>query len=119
MSTLGWVHLTFGIVALLALGIWGWQQSDGWPRFVLALAIPLVAAAVWGTFNVPQDPSRSGAAPVAVTGILRLAIELTLFLSAIWALYATGYTSAGLVLGIIVAVHYVASYDRIHWLLAH
>lgn len=107
------------LAALLALGVWSWQQSEGWPRFVLTIAIPIIAAAIWGTFNVPHDPSRSGAAPVTVPGILRLAIELALFLFAILALYDTGYTNLGRLLGIIVAVHYIASYDRIRWLMMH
>ena len=107
------------LAALAALGVWGWQQSDSWLRFVLAIAVPIIAAAIWGTFNVPDDPSRSGAAPVAVPGILRLAIELALFLFAVWALDDTGYTSASLVLGLIVALHYIASYDRIRWLMMH
>ncbi len=107
------------LAALLALGVWGWQQSEGWLRIVLTIAVPIIAAAIWGTFNVPHDPSRSGAAPVAVPGMLRLAIELALFLVATWALYDTGYTSLSWVLGIIVALHYIASYDRIHWLMMH
>ena len=107
------------LAALLALGIWGWQQSEGWLRFVLAIAVPVIVAAIWGTFNVPHDPSRSGAAPVPVPGILRLAIELALFLFATWALYDSGYTSLSWVLGLIVALHYIASYDRIRWLTTH
>lgn len=64
------------LAALLALGIWEWQQSESWLRFVLVLAVPIIAAAIWGTLNVPHDPSRSGAAPVVVPGVLRLDIEL-------------------------------------------
>lgn len=107
------------LAALLALGVWGWQQNESWLRFVMAIALPIIAAAIWGTFNVPNDPSRSGAAPVAVPGILRLAIELALFLVAVWALYDTGYTTLTWVLGIIVAMHYISSYDRIRWLMTH
>ncbi len=103
--------------ALLAMGIWGWHQSEGWLRFVLALIIPLIAAVGWGTFAVPNDPSRSGAAPIAVPGILRLAIEIAVFIFAAWALYDVGFTRLSWLLGVIVAIHYLASYDRILWLI--
>jgi hypothetical protein len=72
---------------------------------------------VWGVFAVPNDPSRSGAAPIAVPGMLRLAIEAIIFIFAVWALYDTGFTKLSWVLGIIVAIHYLTSYDRILWLI--
>ena len=50
--------------ALFAMGVWGWRYSEGWLRFVLALSIPIIAAVLWGTFAVPDDPSRSGGAPI-------------------------------------------------------
>ncbi|MGB5508782.1 MAG: YrdB family protein, partial [Robiginitalea sp.] len=52
------------IIALISLGIWGWNQSESWFRFVLAIGIPGIIAVIWGTFAVPNDPSRSGSAPV-------------------------------------------------------
>ena len=103
--------------ALLAMGVWGWYQSEGWFRFVLALGIPLIAAIVWGTFAVPNDPSRSGSAPVAVPGILRLVIEAAIFIFAVWALYDIGFTKLSWLFGIIVAIHYLVSYDRVLWLI--
>ena len=112
------VRFLLELAALAALGLWGWWQSDGWLRFVLALTLPLIAAVVWGTFAVPDDPSRSGAAPVPVPGLLRLAIELSIFGLAVWALFSLGYTRLGWGLGLIVALHYLTSYDRIAWLLA-
>lgn len=103
--------------ALLATGIWGWQQREDWLRFALALGIPLILAAVWGVFAVPGDPSRSGKAPMPVPGWLRLVIELAFFALGVWVLYDLGYTTPAWVLGVLVVVHYLASYDRIHWLL--
>ena len=112
------VRFLLELSALLAMGVWGWRQSEGWFRFVLALGIPIIVAVVWGTFAVPNDPSRSGAAPIAVPGILRLAIELAVFVLAVWTLYDLGYTRLSWILGIIVAIHYITSYDRILWLIA-
>ena len=111
------VRFLLELSALLAMGIWGWHQSESWLRFLLALVIPLIAAVVWGTFAVPNDPSRSGAAPIAVPGILRLVIEAAIFIVAVWALYDVGFTRISWGLGIIVAIHYLVSYDRLLWLI--
>ena len=66
---------------------------------------------------MPHDPSRSGAAPIAIPGTLRLGLELAIFVFAIWALYNMGVTRVSWVLGIIVAIHYITFYDRILWLI--
>jgi hypothetical protein len=107
--------LRFGLelAMLAAAGVWGWQQRGDWLRFVLAIGVPLIAAALWGTFRAPNDP---GSAPVAVPGALRLALELVLFVFATWALYDVGYTRLGASFGVIVLIHYAISYDRIVWL---
>jgi hypothetical protein len=57
-------------------------------------------------------------APLPVPGILRLAIELAFFSFATWALFNMGAAMLSALLGVVVALHYVASYDRIQWLLA-
>jgi hypothetical protein len=105
------------MAAMVALGYWGWQQGLGALKYVLAIAIPLVAAVVWGTFRVPGDASASGRAPIAVPGLVRLAIELALFGFAVGGLLSVGATALGWVLGGAVLLHYVVSYDRVVWLL--
>jgi hypothetical protein len=84
---------------------------------LLAIGGPILAAVLWATFAVPDDPSRSGKAPVPVPGILRLALELAIFAFAAWALYDAGNSLLALILGAVVVVHYALSYDRIGWLL--
>jgi hypothetical protein len=111
------IRFLLELAALLAMGVWGWQQSQGWVRFVLALGISIIVAVVWGVFAVPNDPSRSGTAPIAVPGILRLTIEIIVFVLAIWALYDLGYTRTSWILGLVVVIHYSTSYDRILWLI--
>lgn len=32
------IRFLLEVAALLAPGIWGWQQRDSWPRVVLAIA---------------------------------------------------------------------------------
>ena len=114
------IRLLLELTALIAFGIWGWRYGhETWLRLILAIGLPIIAASIWGIFNVPNDPSRSGAAPIIVPGLIRLAIELTIFTLAIWSLFYFGYTRLSLLLGGVVAAHYLASYDRIIWLLKH
>jgi hypothetical protein len=97
-----------------AMGYWGWTQHDGLPRALWGIGLPLLAMAVWGTFRVPDDP---GKAPVAIPGIVRLTLELGEFGLGAWLLIAAGRSTLGIVFAVIVALHYLASYDRIHWLM--
>ena len=111
------IRFLLEIVSLFAIGAWGWSQDDGWMRFLLAIGIPTVAAVIWGTFAVPNDPSRSGKAPVAIPGVLRLILELGFFAFATWVIFDLGYSGISGVFGMIIVVHYLVSYDRILWLL--
>jgi len=111
------VRFLLEIAALVALGVWGWSQGEGALGIVLALAIPIIAAVIWGTFAVPNDPSRSGNAPIPVPGTVRLMLELAFFAIAAGALFAVRYSLLAWVFGIIVVVHYAVSYKRLVWLL--
>ena len=102
------------LVALFALGYWGWTQHAGFVRFVLAIGLPLLAALLWGGFRVPAD---HGKGLVAVPGWVRLIIEALVFGGAVWAFAAAGRPTWALALGIILLLHYVVSYDRILLLL--
>ena len=112
------VRFLLELAALISFGIWGWRQYDGWLRFVLALGIPVILATIWGIFAVPNDPSRSGAAPIPIPGVARLLLELAFFAFATWCLKEIGFTKASIIYGIIVIIHYILSYDRIVWLFA-
>lgn len=70
------IRFILELTALGMMGFWGWKQTDGWLRFILALGIPIIFMSIWVVFNVPGDPSRSGNAPIVVSGIVRLLIEL-------------------------------------------
>lgn len=112
--------LRFGleIAALVGLATAAWRLSDGAWRWAAVIAVPLVAAAIWGTFNVPGDPSRSGAAPVEVPGALRLALELIVLGAGAAGFLARGPRAAGFALGTLVVVHYATSIPRIQWLVS-
>jgi hypothetical protein len=111
------VRFVLELSALAAIGYWGWTQHEGLGRWLWAIGVPLVAAALWGTFAVRDDPSRSGRAPVPTPGVLRLLLELGFFAAAAIALVDSQRVTLGLVLAAVTLVHYAASYDRVLWLL--
>jgi hypothetical protein len=106
------------ITALFVMGYWGWGTGTGIFRILLTVGVPVLAAALWGTFAVPDDPSRSGRAPVPVPGIIRLVLEWFFFGIASWMLLDLGERTLGLTLATIVFIHYAVSYERIRWLLS-
>lgn len=107
------------IMALISLGVWGWKQTENSFRLLLAIGIPVLLAIIWGTFAVPNDPSRSGSAPVVTPGLIRLIIELGIFGFAIWSQYDMGWYRMSMIFGLVVLAHYIVSYDRILWLLSN
>ncbi len=107
------IRFLMEVSGLAALGYFGWQAASGALRFILAVLLPLIAAGIWGTFRVPNDP---GPAPVAVPGWLRLVIEILFFGLAVFCLYAAGLHSLAVGFGVILVLLYAASYDRIIWL---
>lgn len=106
------------LMALGSVGLWGWKQTDSWLRFILAIGLPIGLAVIWGTFAVPDDPSRSGSAPIVTAGIVRLILELVFFGFAVWTLKDLGWFKLSLTMSIVVIAHYIISYDRVLWLLS-
>ena len=104
------------LTTLVALGAWGWSAGGRQWKWVLVVLVPVAAAAAWGTFAVPEDPSRSGAAPVPVPGVVRLVLELGFFAAGVLALRSLGWERSAVFLGVVVFLHYLASYDRVEWL---
>jgi hypothetical protein len=105
------------LAALFALGYWGWTTHFSATRFLWGIGLPILAMIIWGTFAVPNDPSRSGKAPIPTPGIVRLLLELTFFALGTWAFLAAGQPTWGWLLGGLTILHYVLSYDRIEWLM--
>ena len=105
--------------ALFALGFRGWTQHEGILRVVMAFAIPLAAAVLWGVFSTPGDRSRSANAVVPTPGALRLVMELLFFAAAAWSFYVADHRITAFVFAGVVVLHYGLSYDRIAWLVKH
>lgn len=115
----GWnLALRFGLElgALVGLGLAAWKFAPGPTRWVAVALVPIAAAAIWGVFNVLDDPSRSGRAPIEVNGWIRLAIELAILGGGAAAYSLAGRWEIGMLLAVLVAAHYVASFNRLEWL---
>ncbi|AZO27995.1 YrdB family protein [Mesorhizobium sp. M1B.F.Ca.ET.045.04.1.1] len=116
-----WWNLTLRFLlelsALLGLGMAGWSFPVEFWRWILAIALPLIAAVLWGTFAVLDDPSRSGRAPVPVSGAVRLVLELVILFGGAAGFYLAGHTATGIVMALLIALSYAFSPDRLNWLL--
>jgi hypothetical protein len=115
----GWnPALRFGLelAALAGLAAAGWHLTSGGMRWVVAIAVPILAAVVWGVFNVLDDPSRSGAAPVEVAGWVRLAIEVSILAGGAVALAVAQHRGVALAMAVLIVAHYATSVARIEWL---
>ena len=111
------VRFLLKCTSLITLGVWAYVQGEGLLKWVLALAVPILSAVIWGVFAVPDDPSRSGNAPIPVSGLMRLLLELAFFASAVWALTALQPPLFAYLFGIVVLLHYLVAYQRLAWLL--
>ena len=107
------------VVALGTFGWWGFGVSHPVLRWVAMLGLPLLAAGLWVTFAVPDDPSRSGKTVVVTAGWIRLLGELGFFAAAVAALAHRGHDMWSFGVGVVVVLHYALSYDRVAWLLRH
>jgi hypothetical protein len=104
--------------ALVVYGYWGLNQSLGVFNYVLMIGLPVLMAVLWGTFAVPNDPSRSGGAPVPVPGAVRLLLELLILGPAFWIMFSGELFYLGLIYGVLVIIHYIIARERIKWLLS-
>ncbi|HUV09586.1 MAG TPA: DUF2568 domain-containing protein, partial [Acidimicrobiia bacterium] len=77
------------------------------------------AVIAWGTFNVVDDPSRSGAAPVEVSGRTRLAIEALILGAGVAGVAIAWRTEIAIGLVVVIAFHYAMSWSRVAWLTRH
>lgn len=115
----GWnLTLRFGLelAALAGLGLAAWKLTPGPLRWGAVIIVPIAAAAVWGVFNVLDDPSRSGAAPIEVNGWTRLTIEFLILAGGAAAIAVAGRRDIAIAFTVLIAFHYAVSLNRIEWL---
>ncbi len=102
--------------ALVAFGYWGLNQTFGLLNYVLMVVLPVIVTVLWGTFAVPNDPSRSGGAPVPVRGVVRLLLEFVILGGAFLVMYTEGLFYISLAFISLVIIHYILARERIDWL---
>jgi len=105
------------LAALYGMARYGWHAAQGWSRYAVCLLLPLLAASAWGTFAVPGDPSRSGAAPVVVRGWQRLLLEAAFFALGALAYARSAAALPAVALSVAAVLHYLTSLERTRWLL--
>jgi hypothetical protein len=116
----GWnLALRFGLelAAITGLAMAAWKLSSGNFRWVAVIAVPIVAVAIWGIFNVLDDPSRSGEAPVEVSGWIRLAIELAILGGGAAAFAIAQRPTIAITVAVLIVIQYATSWSRIEWLI--
>jgi hypothetical protein len=116
----GWnLALRFGLElgALAGLGLAVWKLTSGPLRWVAVIALPVAAVTAWGVFNVLDDPSRSGAAPIEVNGRIRLGIELLILGGGAAALALAGHRDLSIAFAVLIVFQYATSWSRLEWLI--
>ena len=92
------------LCALGALGYWGFKTGSGLvAKIGLGIGAPLIVAVVWAMFVSPQ-------APVQLSGLLVLILQVLVFGSAAAALAATGHRTLAVVFAAIVVINAVLMY---------
>ena len=105
------------LAALASAGYCGWTLFAEPLRIVFAGALPIIAAVLWATFAVPDDPSRSGRATVAIPGTARIVLQLAFFVLPPLGVYLSGARLFSIIFASAVLLHYLLSYQRMIWLL--
>ena len=103
--------------ALGGFGVLAWQSAEKWWRYLAVIVTLAFLMTLWGVFAVPGDPSRSGNAPIRVSGLVRLGLELAVLLGGACAFYMAGCKLTAIGLAVLIVAHYALSGERIAWLL--
>jgi hypothetical protein len=110
------IRFALELALLAALAYWGWHLGNGGVVGVLlAVAIPVVAGALWGIFRTRGDTGPAEP-PVAIPGTLRLALEFALIGLAAYGVWSSGSRAAAETLLTAFALHYAVTWERAVWL---
>lgn len=111
------LRIILELVALCGFGVLAWNFTNGWWRIGAVIMALVAMMTLWEVFAVPDDPIRSGNAPVPVPGLVRLALEFAILLGGGMALFFSGHSLSGITLIAFVLLHYSLSVERLIWLL--
>ncbi|WP_338870508.1 YrdB family protein [Spirosoma sp. SC4-14] len=92
------VYFLLELCMLGAFGYAGFQNSQHpYGKYLLAIGLPLLAAAVWGVFAAPRSTHQLGFP-------YRTLFVLAIFGLAFFMLYQTGYSRLAITLGILAVI---------------
>jgi len=84
---------------LAAVAVWGFKTQDSWlMKILLGIGLPVLIAVLWGTFLAPK-------ATRPLSGASFLTLELILFSTGAFALFASGKPTLGWVYTITLIVN--------------
>jgi len=111
------IRFALELALLAALAYWGWHLGGGdLAGLILAVALPIVAAALWAVFRTPRD-TREARPIVPIPGAVRLALEFALIGLAAYGLWTSGSRAAAETLLTVFALHYAVTWPRVAWLI--
>jgi hypothetical protein len=83
------VRFLLELCMLAAVAFWGFKTQNNWlMKILLGIGLPLLIAVLWGTFLAPRATHR-------LSGIPFYALELVLFSTGAFSLFASGASSLG------------------------
>jgi hypothetical protein len=98
------------LTGLVAAGYWGFATFVNWgPRIAFGIGLPILMAAAWGTFRIPDDGGRP---VVQVAPGIRLALEAAFFALAVFLLWAAGRNGWAIGILLVVLLNYVVDHER-------
>lgn len=108
------IRFLLEVALIIIYFYWGWIKYDGILQIIISCCLPIIGIAIWAIFKVNGDP---GKAIVAVNGWVRLIIECSFFTLAFFMLRSLELNKVAAIFIAVTTIHYIASYDRIKWLL--
>jgi uncharacterized protein DUF2568 len=89
------------LAALGAFAVWGASIGSGAVPVIVAIAVPVVVAVLWGRFAAPRAPKR-------LPTSMRIPFELGVFLLAALALLASGHAVAAAAFAVVATLNAAA-----------
>lgn len=98
------LRLILEVCALVAISYWGFTTGKGiLIKWLMGLGFPIIIMFIWGMFGSP-------AAPMPLSGIYRVLLELAIFTVASLALFASGRTTLAIVFAVLVIINKLLLY---------
>jgi hypothetical protein len=113
------VRFLLELVSLACVTLWAWRRVPSPWRWAVVVVLPVAVGWAWGTFTVPDDPSRSGESDIHTPHPVWLLLELAVFFGAVAALHFAGLRRAARWVLAVMVAYQILAYDRVGWLLSH